>query len=136
MIIVIDITENQFSVIFGECLKLVSFFFQQKIFDQGCNKDTHPEDDLEKRNNCNRDWLGAKDAIDKVDVDGFDGLARKLRKSHRIRVYASKPNVGRMPPSNECDNVNWILKYGWCKIADDTQSIWGICSPSCEFLGV
>ena len=64
------------------------------------------------------------------------GLAKKLGESHRIRVYTSYPNARRIPPLHECINPKWIRKYGWCRIADDTQGNWGVCSPSCEFLGV
>ena len=117
-------------------VKSFLFSLPQQIFDQGCAKDTYPDDEFENRKNCERDWIDAKQAIDKEDVDKLDGLAKRLGKSHRIRVYASKPNTGNIPPFIECANLNWIRKYGWCEVADDTQGNWGICSPSCAFLGV
>ena len=111
-------------------------FLQQQIFDQGCIKNKYPDTyGTEKRKKCEQDWIGAKHAINKKDVQANGKLAERLDKS-RIRVYASKPNAGRIPPLNECVNLNWISKYGWCKIADDTLGTWGICSPSCAFLGV
>ena len=32
--------------------------------------------------------------------------------------------------------MQWVYKYGWCRIANDPYNGWGICSPSCHFLGV
>ena len=32
--------------------------------------------------------------------------------------------------------MQWVYKYGWCLIANDPYNGWGICSPSCQFLGV
>ena len=60
-----------------------SFLFSlpQQIFDQGCAKDTYPDDEFENRKNCERHWIDAKQAIDKEDVDKLDGLAKKLGKS-------------------------------------------------------
>ena len=110
----------------------------QQIFDQGCKKDSHPEDNTPKRKDCTRDWLDARYAIQKRDLFQLEGtrLDEKFGMAHRIRVYASKPYRGPALLLRECIPMKWIRKYGWCYIADDSNNGWGICSPSCEFLGV
>ena len=66
----------------------------------------------------------------------FDGLGTRFSQAHRIIVYTSNPDEKRATLLHECINMKWIRKYGWCRIADDPYKGWGICSPSCQFLGV
>ena len=112
--------------------------FHEQIFVRGCNKDTHPDEGSKKQKDCESYWRQADSAIDKVDMDmgEFDGLGTRFSQAHRIRVYNSNPDEKRATLLHECINMKWIRKYGWCRIADDPYNGWGICSPSCQFLGV
>lgn len=100
---------------------------------------THPEGP-KKKEECAKYKVLAEFAIEDLEEEGKDenkNLGEEFERAHRIRVYKSKPQSKDDKPLSECTPMKWIKKDGWCEIASEgNKNQWGICSPSCQFLGV